>query len=260
MGVLYAILIITAIGVIAGLILAFASKFMAVPVDQRVADIREALPGANCGACGFSGCDGYAAAIAEGQAKPNLCTPGGEATAKALSQLLGVDIKTEKKVAFVRCNHGIEGAKLDFGYSGAQSCAAASLLYGGQYECKFACLGFGDCAKVCEYGAISIQGATAKVDTSVCVGCAKCVSVCPKSIIDLVNDTAKVGVACSNTEKGGVARKKCERACIGCMKCQKICESDAIIIENNLARIDYSKCISCGKCIEACPDKSIILR
>jgi len=259
MGVLYAILIITGIGLVAGLILAIASKFMAVPVDQKVAKIRETLPGANCGACGFSGCDGYAAAIAAGEAAPNLCTPGGQTTADDLSKILGVEIKSEKKVAFVRCNHGIDKAKLDFGYSGAQSCAAASLLYGGQYECKFACLGFGDCAKACEYGAISLEDGSAKVNREICIACGKCATVCPKGIIDIIPAANSYSVACSNTEKGAVSRKKCEAACIGCMKCVKVCEAEAISVKNNLASIDFSKCTSCGKCAEVCPDKCIVL-
>lgn len=259
MDILYAIIIITAIGLIAGVILALASKFMAVPTDKLVEEVRNALPGANCGACGFSGCDGYAAAIASGEAEPNLCTPGGETAAKALSDILGVSVTAEKKVAFVRCNHGIDKAQADFAYSGAASCEGASLLYGGQYECKFACLGFGDCLKACDYNAICIEGGVAKVDTSLCTGCEKCASTCPKGIIDILPYKSTAAVACANTEKGGIARKKCERACIGCMKCLKVCESDAIKVENNNAFIDPQKCTYCKKCVDTCPDNCIVL-
>ena len=87
MNILIPVLIVAAMGLILGLGLALASKFMAVPTDEREAKIRECLPGANCGACGYTGCDGYAAAIASGEAEPDKCAPGGESTAKALGEV-----------------------------------------------------------------------------------------------------------------------------------------------------------------------------
>ena len=76
-----AIIVVSVIGVIAALMLAVASIVMAVPVDEHQEKIRECLPGANCGACGYSGCDGYAAAVAAGEAEPDKCAPGGSGTA-----------------------------------------------------------------------------------------------------------------------------------------------------------------------------------
>lgn len=257
MRVLYAILIISSIGLISGVVLALASKFFAVKTDERQERIRACLPGANCGACGYAGCDGYAAAINEGSAKPDLCIPGASATAAALSTVLGIEIKSEKKVAFVKCGR-TDNVTNEFAYNGNYSCAAANLLYGGPLSCKYGCIGMGDCEKACSYEAISVSNGCAKVDKSICVGCGKCVCACPKGIISIVPCDNACSVACSNPQKGAVARKVCEKACIGCMKCVKLCPTGAISVTNCLASIDSSKCIGCGECAKACPDKCIV--
>ena len=258
MGVLYATLIIGGVGLVLAVILSLASKFMAVPTDEKVEKIRECLPGANCGACGYSGCDGYAAAVADGTAEPNLCTPGGDGTAKQLSDLLGTEISVEKKFAVIKCNHGADKAIREFNYNGALSCAAANLMYRGPLSCKYGCLGLGDCANVCEYGAIKIENGMAVVDKTKCGGCGKCATVCPKGIIEILPEKAKIVVACSNTQKGAAARKACSAACIGCGKCAKLCPTNAITVENNLAYIDAEKCIGCGECAAGCPTKCIV--
>ncbi len=257
--IIYAVVIITAVGFICGIILAFASKFMAVPVDEKQEKIRSALPGANCGACGYSGCDGYAAAISSGEASPDKCTPGGETTAACLADILGTTVTTQKNVAYIHCHHSIGAAAKQYCYSGKASCAAANLLYSGPLECKYACLGFGDCAKACDYSAITVVDDLATVNSQLCLGCGKCADACPKGIISIVPATHTARIACSNKEKGGVARKKCTDACIGCMKCMKVCEFDAITVHDNLATIDVNKCTGCGKCADVCPDKCIIM-
>ena len=95
-------LVFAAIGLAAGILLTVCSKIFEVKVDERVEAISEALPQVNCGACGFSGCDGYAAAVAAGEAEPNLCAPGGEAFAKAAGEILGVEVKSEKRIALCK--------------------------------------------------------------------------------------------------------------------------------------------------------------
>lgn len=258
LGVLYATLMIGGVGLVLAVILSLASKFMAVPTDEKVEKVRACLPGANCGACGFSGCDGYAAAVVEGSAEPNLCTAGGADTARQLSELLGKDINVEKKYAFIKCNHGIDRATREFSYNGSLSCAAANLMYRGPLACKYGCLGLGECVNVCQYAAIKIQDGIAVVDKALCVGCGKCAAVCPKGIIEIIPEKAAYMVACSNTQKGAVARKVCTATCIGCGKCAKICAQEAIKISNNLGYIDINKCIGCGECEAACPTKCII--
>ncbi len=258
MGILYATLIIGGVGLVLAVILSLASKFMAVPTDEKVEKVRECLPGANCGACGYSGCDGYAAAVADGSAAPNLCTPGGADTAKQLAELLGTEVTVEKKYAFIKCNHGSQKAVKQFSYNGSLSCAAANLMYKGPLGCKYGCLGLGDCVNVCQYGAIKIENGIAVVDKNLCTGCGRCADVCPKGILEILPEKAKFAVACSNTQKGAFARKVCSAACIGCGKCEKLCPASAIKVENNLAYIDEDKCIGCGECVVGCPTKCIV--
>ena len=89
--ILIAVGIVSVIGLIAALGLSIASKIFAVPVDEKAEKIRECLPGANCGACGFSGCDGYAAALSKGETQNTaLCAPGGNETAKAIGEITGL--------------------------------------------------------------------------------------------------------------------------------------------------------------------------
>ena len=142
MSILIPVLIVTVIGLLLGLGLALAAKFMSVPTDERGAKIRECLPGANCGACGYTGCDGYAAAIAAGEAEPDKCAPGGANTAKALGEVLGIEISTTPKVAFVACQRN---SKEKYEYTGKPSCLSASLVHGGPLDCQFGCIGLGDC-------------------------------------------------------------------------------------------------------------------
>ena len=79
------ILVVCIIGLICGVGLSVASSVMAVKEDERFPAIRDCLPGANCGACGFTGCDGYAKALLEPGTKTNLCVPGGAEAAKKLA-------------------------------------------------------------------------------------------------------------------------------------------------------------------------------
>lgn len=252
MGIIIPVIIVTVIGLIVGLGLSLAAKFMAVPVDEKQEKIRECLPGANCGACGFSGCDGYAAALSEGKAEPDKCAPGGATVAAALSEILGVEVSARPKIAFIACGGGSEKSKLAYDYSGMQSCAAAALVNGGPLECAYGCIGYGDCAAACPFGAIDMSSAHPVVCRDICVGCGKCTTVCPKGLISLVDKDTQVFVACSSRASGAKAAKECKAACVACRLCEKSCPSGAITIKDNLAVIDTALCTSCGKCREVC--------
>ena len=258
MEILIPVLIIAVIGLIAGLGLSFASKYMAVPVDETQEKLREALPGANCGACGFSGCDGYAAALAEGKAAPNLCSAGGDDTAQKISEILKVEVSADKKVAVVCCNGNNEKTARAFAYDGIQSCTAASLLQGGPLDCKYGCIGLLDCVKACPFNAIVVNDSHPTVCKDLCVGCGKCVSTCPKGVIKLLPIDYKTAVLCNNKEKGAPVVKVCQSSCIACTMCERTCDKGAIKIIDNLAQIDYELCDGCGKCKEVCKRKVII--
>lgn len=252
--ILIALGVVAGVALVLGVLLAVVSRFFAIKEDQRVKAVRACLPGVNCGACGYKGCDDYAVAVANGTAKPNLCVPGAEATANELGVILGVQIEApEDLVAFVHCNGNCDATSKKAAYDGISSCKAASMLYGGPESCQFGCLGLGDCMKSCPSGAICIKDGVACINTALCIGCGMCADVCPKHIISLIPQETEAVVACSNTQKGADARKTCKNACIGCKKCEKECEFGAITVTNNLAQIDYDKCKGCGKCAKACP-------
>ncbi len=256
--ILIALLVVAAVGIIAGIVLALASHFFAVEEDEAVSKVRETLPGANCGACGYTGCDGYAEAVAAGKAEPNLCIPGGAATAAAIAEVLGVEVSAqEPEVAFVGCNGTCEATSQKALYEGVDSCQGAKMIFGGPSSCIYGCIGCGDCAKACPADAICITDSLAHVDSRKCIGCKKCTKVCPNGIIRMIPKSAATTVMCANKEKGAQARKNCKNACIGCRKCELNCPEKAISVKNNLAVIDYSKCTSCGACAENCPTKCI---
>ena len=257
-----AVALVAIIGFIAGLGLAIASIVMAVPKDEKAEAIRESLPGANCGACGFSGCDGYAAALSKGETtETTLCAPGGNEAAKGIAQVLGVEAGSlTPTAAMVMCKGNNETAVSKYRYQGVESCRMANQLMGGPKECTFGCIGLGDCVAACEYGAISIVNGVAVVDKTLCKACKKCVRTCPKGIIRMVPiDRNIAAVACMNRDKGAVTRKACGNGCIGCMKCVKVCESEAVKVENFLAYVDPDKCTACGKCHGECPTGAIDL-
>ncbi len=260
MNILIAVLIVVVIGLIVGIVLAVASVLMAVPVDEKAVQIQEQLPGANCGACGFSGCSGYAAALSKGEAKLGLCSPGGQAVIDAIAPIIGAEsVQSVPKTAVVHCNGNDDNTSKVTRYQGLQSCLAATQLYGGMGECSYGCIGFGDCMAACEYGAIKVCNGVAIVNPEECKACGKCVEACPKKLISIEPKKPHAVVKCSNCDKGALTRKSCKVGCIGCMKCVKVCENDAVKVENFHAVIDPEKCTACGKCVEQCPQKVIHL-
>ncbi|MCR5151176.1 MAG: RnfABCDGE type electron transport complex subunit B [Clostridiales bacterium] len=254
--IISAVIIVSVIGAIAAFILAVASKIFAVPVDEKAEKIRECLPGANCGACGYSGCDGYAAALSSGkETNAALCNPGGNDAAKAISEITGLAAgEIIPSAAVVLCCGFNDNAVQKLEYQGVMSCRMATQAYGGPKECIYGCIGYGDCVNVCEYDAISICNGIARVNPSKCRACKKCTKVCPKGLIEMMPlEVTKAAVVCKNHDKGAVTRKECSAGCIGCMKCVKNCPQQAITIDRFCAKVDYEKCIGCGICHEQCP-------
>ena len=253
--ILNAVWVLAAIGLVCGVLLVLAAKFMHVPVDEKFPKIRECLPGANCGACGYAGCDGYATALASGEEdKINKCVAGGDAVAKALAAATGAQFEDViEQVAIVRCSGDCNTVKNKLEYQGLSSCAAAKLLYGGPEACVYGCIGLGDCEKVCPEHAIRVVDGLARVNYKACIGCGMCVRTCPNQVITLMPDVERVIVGCSNREKGANTRKECAKGCIGCRKCEKECPAGAITVVDNLSQIDYDKCVDCGHCQDVCP-------
>lgn len=257
----FTFIFLAGLGAIFGLGLAFAAQKFAVKVDPKVEMVRDVLPGANCGACGFAGCQGYAEAVAtRPEVPPNLCAPGKATVAEAVARITGkVAEAIEPNFARIMCQGGWSKSVKRFKYEGVQDCRAAVLAGGGDKACIYGCLGYGTCAKVCPFGAITMNDDHLPVvDITKCTGCRKCEQACPKKVIEVLPASRQVLVACHSKDKGPDTKKNCSVGCIACGKCVKICPFDAPSISTNLSRIDLDKCKVCGLCVSPCPTDAIV--
>lgn len=253
-----AVLVISGLGLIFGIGLSYASRVFAVEVDERVTQIREVLPGANCGACGFAGCDAYANAVVTGNAEVNCCSVGGNDVAGQIAAIMGVESTGVKRTAArVLCNGRCSVSKEKYTYQGIDDCFAAAQLFNGHKACSYGCLGHGNCAKACPFDAIVMTGGIARVIEDRCRACEKCISACPKHLIEMIAKDKKYSVMCRSKDKGAATKSNCEVGCIGCMRCVKACRFEAISMDGPLAKIDYTKCTNCGECTLVCPTMAI---
>lgn len=259
-GIILAAAIVGGTGLFIALFLGVAGEKFKVEIDEREEAVLEALPGNNCGGCGFAGCSGLAAAIVEGSAAVSACPVGGAPVAEKIASIMGQDPgDAVRQTAFVKCAGTCEKAKNDFEYYGVKACSMmAGVPSNGPKSCNFGCLGYGECVSACPFDAIHIQDGIAVVDKDACKACGKCIKACPRHLIELVPYEQLHMVQCSSHDKGKNVMSACSAGCIGCMMCQKVCQYDAITIEDNIAHIDYSKCTNCGACAEKCPKKIIL--
>jgi Na+-translocating ferredoxin:NAD+ oxidoreductase RNF subunit RnfB len=263
--ILYTIISLTAIGIVAAVVIYFVSKKFAVQEDSRIADVEQVLPNTNCGGCGQPGCHAFAVAVVNaGDLSTLHCPVGGNAVMKQVAGILGVQaVEKDPYVAVVRCSGSFEYRKKTNVYDGAGSCKIAAALYSGDTGCAYGCLGMADCVDVCDFEAMYMDEKTGLpvVIEDKCTACNACVKECPKDILELWpkgKKNQRVYVACMNEEKGSTARKECSVACSGCSKCFEACRYDAITMNNNLAEIDPEKCKLCMECVETCDVHNII--
>lgn len=266
--ILTAMLVLGVIALLAALVLYAVSRRFAVAEDNRVGQLVELLPGANCGGCGFAGCQGLAAALVKGADAGSIdglmCPVGGQTVMKQAAALLGMSVsQAVPRVAVVRCKGTCQARPRIAEYDGLQTCAAMNSAGMGLTACGYGCLGCGDCVKACQFGAIVMNEETGlpEVDEERCSACGACAKACPRQVIELRRRGPKgrrVYVGCVSHDKGAVARKACSAACIGCSKCQKVCKFEAITIADNLSFIDDDKCRLCTKCVDECPTHAII--
>ena len=257
------IVVMGAVGIVFGFILAIANKKFSMEVNPLIHEVEEVLPKGQCGACGFAGCANYAESVVlNPEVPPNLCIPGKDAVAKLVAKLTGkTSEQLEAKVAHVRCNGSISKATLSYNYKGVKDCTAASLIQGGPKGCKNGCIGFGTCVSKCPFGAMTMgEEGLPVVNLEKCTGCGACETVCPKNVIQIIPKNATVKVDCNSKEKGAVARKVCSTACLGCGICAKNCSYGAIEIKDNLAVVNKAICAEkCSKvtCVAKCPTGAI---
>jgi electron transport complex protein RnfB len=257
------LIVMGAVGVVFGFVLAYANKKFAVEVNPLIHLVEDVLPKGQCGACGYAGCQAYAEAVVlNPDVAPNLCIPGKEPVAKAVAELTGKTApEIEPRVAQVKCAGTIDKALKSYKYEGIEDCVAASLMFGGPKACQYGCIGFGTCVKNCPFGAMTMsKEGLPVIDLEKCIGCGKCQTVCPKDVIQMAPKGALVRVNCNSKDKGAVARKVCTVSCLGCGICSKNCTHGAIKIENNLAIIDSHICkekCDDAKCLSRCPTGAI---
>ncbi len=264
-GVLKSIIGLGGLSLVFGIILAVAFKKLAVQISEKEKKIRDLLPGANCGACGFPGCDAYAHALAEqtGEYPANLCTVGGSETTQKIAEILGVEVEeTEPKVCVLRCNGGCKEAIEKFDYVGPGDCRSNYILLGGNKACEYGCLGGGHCVEVCPFDAISMgPNHLPIIDPEKCTACGICVMECPRQVLELIPRSQLIYLACKTKDKGKAVKQVCTVGCIGCQMCVKVCPyPGAIAMDGNLPKMDYEKCTSCGICFNKCPTNSFIDR
>lgn len=260
--VLIAVGVVAGVGAIAALALAVADRYLSVQEDPRIGLITAALPGANCGGCGFPGCDGYARALVAGTAANGSCSAADEKCVAEISRILGVAATAaEKRVAIVHCCGTRSNAIRVGDYNGIADCASAAAVAGGDKGCRFGCLGYGACANVCPKHAISIVDGLAKVDKRLCIGCGKCVNVCPRRVIELVPAKAAVHVLCNNPLRGPEVRKVCQVGCMGCHLCEKHSggkEAGHFTFDGFLAKVNYDNYPTDASLVAKCPAKCIV--
>lgn len=251
-------LILLVLAMLFAIALAYLGKKLAVSRDERIDQVRDCLSGANCGACGYAGCDGFATALVEGKAELSSCNATSKEKKEEIAEILGLT-DTGEATKVVVCCHGGQDAKDKYDYVGYGDCRSMELLAGGRKQCAWGCLGTGSCVDACQHHAVTVkQKGYSEVSLSKCISCGRCISVCPKKIIKRIPASATYYVACSNHQKGKEVRELCTKGCIACGLCVKQCEVGAITIVDSLATIDYTKCINCGKCAAKCPQRCIV--
>lgn len=243
------------LGIVFGAGLAIASRRFHVDVDPRVEEILEALPNANCGACGYAGCAAFAVAVANGEAPVDGCVPGGAEYARVVAAIMGVEAAgPEPRRAVVRCQGGRAEARREADYAGVRDCRAAALIQGGPKACKHGCLGFGTCAAVCPFDAITMSpNGLPVISEERCSACGLCVAACPVGIISILPSRYRVYLACSNPAKGKTVKEICSVGCISCRQCVKATESGAIQWGDGLPKIDFEKWTDPDAALTKCP-------
>lgn len=235
--------ILGSVGLAFGALIAAANRKLRVWEDPRIDGTTELLPGSNCGACGSPGCRGFAERLVAGETSPAGCTQVDEEQVEAVAAYLGVDAgESVQRVARLLCAGGTDVSVRHGTYTGEPTCGAAAAAAGGGKACAWGCLGLADCARACDYGAITMSATDLPVvDPAKCTACNDCVVACPKDLLEVMPVTRKLVVQCKSLLEGDAAQATCEVACTGCGKCAADVAPGVIEITDGLAVVDYAR-------------------
>lgn len=253
--------VMAGIGTALAIVLAYANKKLYVYEDPRIDQVEAMLPSANCGACGCAGCRAFAEKAVKGEIAPGKCTVSSPDGIVAIASFLGVAAgKEEKRVARLACAGGSNVARNRAHYSGLDTCRGAALVGGGGKGCSWGCLGLGDCERVCDFKAITMdQHGLPVVSEDLCTACGDCVEVCPKGLFSLHPVSHRLWVACNSHAHGDAAEADCEVACTACGRCAADAPEGLVKITDNLAVVDYAKNrLATRTPIERCPTGAIV--
>ncbi len=260
MSILIPTLTIGAMGLLFGLLLAYASKRFAVQSDERVGQVRALLPGANCSGCGLPSCDAFAAALVAGNADVNSCAVSTADNRRKIGAMLGMEVvDTVPSASTVLCQGDEDICPPRITYEGLKTCQAASRIAGGTKGCEQACLGLGDCIRACAFDAIALKDGIVRIDPNKCTVCGKCVEVCPRSVLRILPIKRSARVLCRTKLAPRDARKICKKACIKCQLCVRNCPEDAISMVDGQIVVNQERCTACGICETKCPTGAIVV-
>jgi len=262
--IVYSVVSLGGLALVFGFFLTVASKKFYVKVDPKIEQISEILPNANCGACGYPGCDNFAKAVVEGKAPANGCVVGGQETADKISEILGIEsASVTPMIAVVQCLGDREIAVRRSEYYGVSSCKEAEIL-GGDKGCEYGCLGFGDCVEACPFEAMRMgENGLPIVIEERCTGCGECVKACPRGIMALVPENQKIYLGCISKERGKDVSSVCKLGCIGCTLCTRVVPEGTITMDGYIPIIHYDKIKNWDEIqpvIDKCPTKTFVVR
>ena len=259
--VLGSISVLAGVGLVFAIFIALAYRKLRVYEDPRIDVVTAMLPGANCGACGFPGCRGFAEQAVAGAVKPAACNVINDEGAAAIAKYLGVDVgEANRRVARLLCAGGRNVAVQQADYRGLPTCAAASAVAGGGKACAWGCLGYGDCAVSCSFGAITmLPNGLPQVDLALCTACGDCVAACPKGLFQILPLDQKLLVQCRSLIEGDAALDMCRVACTTCGKCVLDAAPGVVSIESGVAVVDYAKnALADPSATRRCPTGAIV--
>lgn len=253
--------ILAGVGLVFAIIIALAYWKLRVYEDPRIDAVAAMLPGANCGACGYPGCRGFAEQLVAGAEKPAGCNVVNDDGAAAIADYLGVDKgEANRKVARLLCAGGTNVAAQQAEYRGLRTCGAAAAVAGGGKSCAWGCLGFGDCGASCTFGAITMsEYGLPVVDPVLCTACGDCVDACPKGLFEIIPLDQKLLVQCRSQLEGDAVLASCAVGCTACGKCVLDAAPGLITLERGVAVVHYEQnTLADPSATRRCPSGAIV--